>query len=100
MVSAIFSNPLTVLTVLASMVTLILTGVLVPRPIVNLLLKAKNDEINMWKGIAEEREKINHAALQYATKSLGVNETAVKALDVLANVAESGDADASTTKVS
>lgn len=97
---SIISSPVTVLTVLASMVTLVLTGVLVPGPIVKLLLKAKDDEINMWKGIAEQREEINKTALEYATRSLGVNETAVRALDVLANVAESGDANASTTKVS
>ena len=96
----ILSSPITVLTVLASVVTLVLTGVLVPKPIVDLLIKAKNDEIKMWKGIAEEREQINRTALEYASKSLGVNETAVKALDALAAVAESGDANASTTKVS
>jgi hypothetical protein len=99
LLTAVMSSPITVLAVLASVVTLVLTGVLVPKPVVDLLIKSKNEEIDMWKGIAGEREQINRTALEYASKSLGVNETAIKALDSLAAAAQSGDADASATKV-
>jgi hypothetical protein len=85
--------------VISVVLTLLLSGVLMPRKTVNMLLKSKDEEIELWKGIAHEREKTNQVALDTVRQSTAVSGTAVRALDALATVADSGDADASTTKV-
>ena len=73
----------------------VITGLLVPKPTVKLLIKAKDEEIAMWKRIAQGREEVTQTSLGYARESLAVNQTAVRALDTLARVADQGDADAS-----
>lgn len=66
-----------------------------PRPIVKMLLKSKDDEIAMWKQIAKDRGEVTHTALGYAQDTLDINRTAVRALDALVTVTDQGDADAS-----
>lgn len=91
----ILSSPVTVVTVLAFVVTLIATGVLMPRPIVKMLLKSKDEEIAMWRQIAKDRGEGINTALGYAQDSLDVMRPNVKALEALAQVAGQGDPDAS-----
>lgn len=91
----ILSSPVTVVTVLAFMVTLIATGILMPRPIVKMLLKSKDEEIAMWKQIAKDRGEGINTALGYAQDSLDVMRPNVKALEALVQAAGQGDPDAS-----
>lgn len=97
---SLLSSPVTTLGVLAFVLGAIVSGVLMPKPIVKMLLKSKDDEIAMWKQIAKDRGEVTHAALGYAQDTLDINRTAVRALDTLAAVADQGDADASTSKAS
>lgn len=92
---SLLSSPITTVGVIAFVLVTIILGGLVPRPIVKMLLKSKDDEITMWKQIAKDRGEVSQTALGYAQDSLDINRTAVRALDALAQVADQGDADAS-----
>jgi hypothetical protein len=100
------NSPITALGVIVAVLTAIMSGVLMPRRVVKMLLKSKDEqirskdvEIQLWKGIAQQREQINVTALDYARQSVEVNKTAVRALDALATVTDPGDASASTSQV-
>lgn len=92
---SLLSSSITTIGVIAFILVVIIAGGLVPRPIVKMLLKSKDDEIAMWKQIAKDRGEVTHTALGYARDTLDINRTAVRALDTLAQVADQGDADAS-----
>jgi len=89
--------PVTVVGVLALIVILVVTGILLPGRTVNRLLKSKDEEIAMWKGIAQERGEISRQALHTLSQFVDVGDTNVKALEAMTSVAGEGDADASTT---
>jgi len=93
---SLLSSPVTTLGVIALVLVAVISGLLIPKHTVKLLLKAKDEEIAMWKRVAQNREEVTHTSLEYARESLGVNQTAVRALDALARVADQGDSNAST----
>jgi hypothetical protein len=81
---------------MALLVISVVTGVFLPGRTVNRLLKSKDEEIAMWKGIATERGETTRQALHALSQFVDVGDTNVKALEAMTSVAGEGDAHAST----